>query len=116
MKGDRGVTLVEVIIASVIGLIIGAAILTLYIAGQESFATGLIFLDVHGEARMSIDRIIRDTRWATQIMPASSVNQLILEIPSIDVNGDIIDIDTSYDYVIYRLTPGNQSTGARCPG
>ena len=106
-KNKNGFTIIEVIVASFIGMIILAAALVLLSVGQRCFVTGIGFADIHSEARKTMDRIARDIRWATRVMAGSDNDTLILEIPSIDAQGDIIDIDATYDYVTYRLNPAD---------
>ena len=110
MKNIRGYTLVEVLIASALGVIILAAALALLSAGQRCFLTGVAFANIHSDARTASDRIARDVRWATQVFTGSATNTLVLEIPSIDANGDIIEaVPTPYDYVTYELNPADNT-------
>jgi Tfp pilus assembly protein PilW len=105
MDRSKGVTIIEVLIASIISVVILAAALAIFSLSQRCFVTGLGFVDIHSDARKAIYRITRDIKWATRVMPASDTNTLVLEVPSIDGAGDIVDIDTTFDYITYQLDP-----------
>lgn len=107
MLNKRGFTIGEVIVAAFIGMIVVAAAIGLHFMAQESLSLGVAFLEIHSEARISMDYMARDIRWATRVMPASTTTTLVLEVPSIDGAGYIIDIDDTYDYITYSLNPGN---------
>jgi hypothetical protein len=52
--------------------------------------------------------ISRDIKEGIQVLPSwdvytTSNTCLILQVPSLDSNGIIIDIDNEFDYIIYRL-------------
>jgi prepilin-type N-terminal cleavage/methylation domain-containing protein len=98
----RGFTLMEVLVAVSIAVFTLAVIISLYLASQQSFTMGTTFLEVHGGARVAMDWMVKDIRWATQAS-TPAIDELSLEIPSIDGSGDIIDIDNTFDYITYQL-------------
>ncbi|MFH1995984.1 MAG: prepilin-type N-terminal cleavage/methylation domain-containing protein [Candidatus Omnitrophota bacterium] len=105
-----GFTLVELMIVSAITVIILGAIVSIYILGQQAFVSGTAHIEIHADARLAMDWISRDARWATRIMTTfnglnTETNRLIIEIPSIDANGDVIDASTTFDYITYQPSP-----------
>jgi prepilin-type N-terminal cleavage/methylation domain-containing protein len=110
-KSTRGFTLVEVLVASVIALIMSGVIIALLMVVQRSFSTGMAFMEVHSGARLAMDMMVRDMKWARQIATSVTVggttyttgnNVLVLDIPSIDAAGNIIA--STYDKIVYHLT------------
>jgi len=109
----KGTTLIEVIMASALGTIILSSILVLHMLVRENFIIGSTALEIHSGARTAIDRVSRDIRRANRLVAtrtfggtAYTTNNrtIILEIPSIDSNGDIIQ--GQYDYIAYRSRLG----------
>jgi len=113
---SAGFTLVEVMFAVVIGLIIMGTIMVLYVKVNHSMIMGVTLAEINSDARLTMDHIVRDVRWATQLEANRSIDgvnyttgddELIIEIPSIDVNGKFI-LNT-YDYVVYALDPSDST-------
>jgi len=117
MLGDqRGFSLVEVIFASVIGVIIMGMLMILYIGANRSMVVGITSAEINADGRLAMDHVVRDVRWGTQVMTShthsvsseiftTDNNELIVEIPSIDSSGDVIA--STYDYVIFTLNASN---------
>jgi type II secretory pathway pseudopilin PulG len=106
----KGITLVEVLVTVTIVSFMVLAMLSLYAAGQRYFINGSARSDVLRDNRHLLNYISRDIKEAIQVVPswdvyATSTDCLILQVPSLDSNGLIIDIDTQFDYIIYRLNP-----------
>jgi hypothetical protein len=103
---------VEILIAAAISLIIGGVIVAVLMSSQRSFSTGTVFMEVHSSARLAMDMMVRDVKWAKQISPdsltvgmdtfTSGDHTLVLDVPSTDSDGDIIDDE--YDKIVYHLT------------
>ena len=107
-KHREGFTLVEVIFAALIGMIALGVVMSLFIGSQKAFYVGNAFLHIHRNARLALDRIIKDAKGATGVVDnwngyTTSTDCLVLQVPSIDADGDIIDIDAHHDYIVYRL-------------
>ena len=104
----EGFTLVEVlIIASIISLIM-VTLLSLYVAGQRYFIIESARADVLRDIRQVLNWISRDIKEGIQVVPSwdvytTSSSCLVLQVPSVDSNGLIIDVDNEFDYIIYRL-------------
>jgi len=107
---SAGFTLIEVMFAGIIGLVIMGMIAVLYVKVNHSMLMGVTLAEINSSARLTMDRIVRDVRWGTQLVanrPIDGINyttgddELIIEIPSIDVNGKFIS--NTYDYVVYAL-------------
>ena len=64
--------------------------------------------EVLRDNRQVLNFISRDVKEAIQVVPAwdvyaTSTECIILQVPSLDSNGLIIDIKSQYDYIVYRL-------------
>ena len=104
----KGFSLVELLVIVAIGSFMILAMLSLYVAGQRYFMTGSARTDVLRDNRQVLNYISRDVKEAIQVLPswdvyATSSDCLILQVPSLDSNGLIIDIDNQSDYIVYRL-------------
>ncbi len=105
---SKGFTLIEVLVVVAITSLIILSILSLYSIGQRYFMTGSARTDVLRNIRQVLNWISRDIKEGIQVLPSwdvytTSNTCLILQVPSLDSNGLIIDIDNEFDYIIYRL-------------
>jgi len=106
----KGFTLIELLVVIAISALIVLAMLSLYSAGQRYFVTQSAKADTIEDSRHPLAWITRDIREAVQVVSAyetysTSADCLILQIPSIDETGEIIDIENNLDYIIYRRNP-----------
>lgn len=104
----KGITLIEVLVTVTIVSFMILAMLSLYVAGQRYFMNGSARSDVLRDNRHVLNYISRDVKEAIQVVPAwdvyaTSSDCIILQVPSLDSNGLIIDIDSQFDYIVYRL-------------
>jgi len=104
----KGITLVEVLVTVTIVSFMILAMLSLYVAGQRYFMNGSARSNVLRDNRHVLTYISRDVKEAIQVVPswdvyATSTECIILQVPSLDSNGLIIDIDSQFDYIVYRL-------------
>ncbi len=104
----RGFTLIELLVIVAIGSFLVLAMLSFYVSGQRYFMTGTARTDVLRDNRHVLNYVSRDVKEAIQVMPnwdvyTTSTDCLILQVSSIDSNGLIIDIDSQFDYIVYRL-------------
>lgn len=104
----KGITLVEVLVTITISSFMILAMLSLYVAGQRYFMIGSARSDVLRDNRQVLNYISRDVKEAIQVIPSwdvytTSTDCLILQVPSVDSSGLIIDIDSQFDYIVYRL-------------
>ena len=105
---SKGFTLIELLVVVAITSLIILSILSLYSIGQRYFLTGSARTDVLRNTRQVLNWISRDIKEGIQVLPSwdvytTSNTCLILQVPSLDSNGLIIDIDNEFDYIIYRL-------------
>jgi len=105
---QKGITLVEVLVTVTIASSMILAMLSIYVAGQRYFMNGSARSDVLRDNRQVLNFVSRDVKEAIQVMPTwdvhtTSTDCLILQVPSIDSSGLIIDIDSQFDYIVYRL-------------
>ena len=105
---SKGFTLIELLVVVAIASLIILSILSLYSIGQRYFLTGSARTDVLRNIRQVLNWISRDIKEGIQVLPSwdvytTSNTCLILQVPSLDSNGLIIDIDNEFDYIIYHL-------------
>jgi len=106
----KGLTLIELLIVIAIGTVIILTLLALYTAGQRYFISGSTRTGVLRDGRHVIEWISRDIKAAIQVVQSwdvytTSSNSLVLQLPSVDVSGLIVDVESDFDYVVYRLNP-----------
>ncbi len=104
----KGITLIEVLVTVTIASSMLLAMLSLYVAGQRYFMIGSARSDVLRDNRQVLNYVSRDIKEAIQVMPSwdvyvTSTDCLILQVASLDSSGLIIDIDSQFDYIVYRL-------------
>jgi len=104
----KGFSLVELLVIVAIGSFLVLAMLSLYVAGQRYFMNGSARSDVLRDNRQVLNYVSRDVKEAIQVMPTwdvytTSSDCLILQVSSVDSSGLIIDIDSQFDYIVYRL-------------
>lgn len=105
-----GFTLVEVMFAATIGLLVMGMIMILYVGANQNMILGMTLAEINADARLAMDRIVRDIRWGSEIETSRTVgtttyftgnDEIIIKVPSIDAGGTIIA--STFDYVIYAL-------------
>lgn len=106
-RRNRAFSLLELQIASAIGFIILAAVLTLYVFSWKNFNTGNVLLDVYANSRNASGWLTRDIRSAAQVIGnygayTTTDNSIILVVPSIDASGQPVGSQHN-DYIIYQL-------------
>ena len=77
-------TLVEMMVGIALGLLLMAAVATLYIVCLKSFASMTNYAELNGKSRFASDILTRDIRNAAAVT-ALTTNQLILHYPAGDV-------------------------------
>ena len=110
-------SLIEILVVIVISAIIVVALLALFAAGQKYFANQDARADAMEDSRFPITWMTRDIKEAVQVVPgpvdvngtsySTSANCLVLQVPSIDGTGAIIDIDNDLDYIVYQRNSTN---------
>ena len=116
-KHMRGLSLVEVLIGMVLMSIAVLALLSLYSSGQKYFTNQDARADILNDSRLTLTMLSRDIKEAVQVVTgpfdlggtaySTSANCIVLKVPSVDANGLIIDIDSHFDYLVYRVNPNN---------
>jgi len=106
----KGLTLIELLIVISLTALILLTLLSLYTTSQKYFVTESARADVIRDSRQVLLWISRDIKGACQVITSwdiytSSNDCLILRVPSVDASGLIIDIESQFDYIIYRLNP-----------
>ena len=106
---EEGFTLVETLVATSLGVAALGLMLSIYIGMQKNFIVGNSYINIHQDARMAMDWLTRDIRWAVQLLPShgaytTSDNCIVFQVPSIDAAGNVIDVHNDHDFIIYNLT------------
>lgn len=88
-----------------------AAALQLFSESQRRFSDGTLRSDVLENARYPIAWIARDVQSATAVAASwstytTSDSLLVLQLPSVDANGLIIDKTIHSDYIVYQILDG----------
>ena len=104
----KGFTLIELLVIVAIGSFLVLAMLSLYVAGQKYFMTGTARTDVLRDNRQVLNWVSQDVKEGIQVLPSwdvytTSSSCLVLQVPSLDSNGFIIDIDNEFDHIVYGL-------------
>ena len=105
--GRPGLTLIEVLIALVVTSILLLAVMTLCTEGQKHVMNQAAMTDVLEDARFPLVWISRDVKSAIGVAAAyggftTSGSVLVLQVPAVDADGYIIDVNGAYDYIVYR--------------
>lgn len=98
--------MMELQFSLLIGVIVLAAAVSLYLFYWRTFVIGNAILDVYTNSRIAAEWMVRDIRSAAQVVPSHDTytttdNSIVLQIPSIDSSGDVIG--SHYDHIIYQL-------------
>ncbi len=110
LMNSQGFSLAEMMVTAVIGLMVMVAVLGMDILVKQNYLVGATLLEIQGGSRNAMDWMYKDILVASQLEDAITIdgenyltqdNQLILRIPSIDDDSEVID-DT-FDYVVYHL-------------
>lgn len=80
---DAGFTLVELIVASVIGLVVGGLVLSTLMVAQRSVSTTTAASDLNGEARDLLNRMAGDLRQATPVFNTDPLTHIVTETPAV---------------------------------
>lgn len=109
---EKGITLVEILITISITIIVSTLLVTIFTQNSRLFSNQQAKV-THGiSSNEVINKIDDSLRGAVAIeaqYPAESptsisgTSTLIIKLPSIDVNGNIIS--TSYDYTVFKADP-----------
>jgi prepilin-type N-terminal cleavage/methylation domain-containing protein len=108
----QGFTLVELLVVSAIMSIIILSVLALYSSSQRYFITESARAEMLNDSKQVLSWTSRDIKEGIEVLPSwgsytTSNNCLVLKIPSVDANGVITNIESDFDYIIYRLNPSN---------
>lgn len=104
----KAFTLVEMQFAALIASFILIAMISSYIFFWKSFSAGNVHLDVYSNSRIAMGWMVKDIKWAAQIIPSSTLGPvtyntsdgcIVLNVPFINSSGVI----TSYDQIIYQV-------------
>lgn len=106
-KSDRGFSLVEIIIATAVSSIVGIMLITIFVQNNQVFNVEQIKTSQGISLNNAVSEMKSSIRSASSIAASypspspqytSSADQLVLKLPSIDVNGNIIT--NTFDHLV----------------
>ena len=107
----KGISIMEVLFALFIMSVVFFAVIFFYSTGQKHFVNQGQKADSMFESRHPVLRLTQDIKNAVQVLPgplsvngsslSTGTNCIILQVPSIDSDGLILDIDNRRDMIIY---------------
>jgi len=105
---ERGISLIEILISLVIITTLVASLLSFYAKGQQDFFRGNLRSEVLEKSRYPLSWIGRDVKSALLVDGshdglATSGSVLILKLPCLDVNGNILGDASQSDAVVYAV-------------
>ena len=114
----RGMTLIELMIAMSISSVMAVGAVTSMVIVQRGAIEAFWLHESHRESRMISDLIARDIRGAVGLDSdfnsfTTGAGTIILRMPSINSDGDIIDIENDFDRVVYYPKTGEISVLVR---
>ena len=112
IRNDRGFTLVELMIATFLTLIFAGAFFAAFYVMRNNLFQQSAHYGTNRAMRFTMDSLSRDVKEARRVVPSrggvtTGDNVLILELYSINANGEPTGIAGDYDYVVYRQNPLN---------
>lgn len=108
LRGQKGFSIVELMIATTITLIFAGSFYYASLGLQKHFESHSVYFETDRSARFGMDRIAQDVREAVNVAPSWGGNStgnsvLVLKLPSINASGEATNISTQFDYVTYKL-------------
>lgn len=88
IKNNKGLTLVEVLVATALTVLVIAVIFSLYLFGNRSFAKSRNQYDIQSDVRLAMDAIVKELRFATS-----------MEILNADKACDISEQEEGFNYI-----------------
>jgi len=107
-----GHTIAELIVGSAIAILAFVVLFYISFTLQDNIDITSGVLGISERGRFAIDRISKHIREAKSIVSlhgaySTDNDTIVLELPSINASGDVIDPDKYFDYVIYTLQSDN---------
>ncbi len=108
----KAFTFIELMIAMFLVVIAISLSFQAFISLNKDYKIITSYLSSYLKGREAIDAVAKDCRIAAMVMDSFSTyttttSCLILRVPSVDTNGDIIDVNNEFDYIIYKIVNGN---------
>ena len=109
-RSRLAMTMVELMVAIGLGVIVSIGAISIFIMVLQGTAASIYFNQANQEAHLAVDAMTRDIRMASGVEESFAQggaeydradDVLILKVPSIDENEDIIDIDNTFDRIVY---------------
>lgn len=98
----------ELLIVTLINLAVIAVIVQVTVSLNQDYKVLMSYLSSYIKGREMIDIISKDCRMAIRVLDsyggyATTTSSIVLKVPSIDFSGNIIDVNSEFDYIIYRI-------------
>jgi len=112
--GNRGFTIIEVAVAAVITLLVCSILFAISIGLRGNIGVANSTLLITERGRHAANRICMDIREATALLGShggyvTDDDTIVLQVPSIDSNGEATDIYNEFDIIIYTPDPSDGS-------
>lgn len=108
----KGYTIIEILFALAIAVVIIGITIRAFTAMNLNFRVATNYLSFYLTGRETIDFMSKDCRIAIRVMDGYSGytttnNSLVLKVPSIDADNNILDVNNEFDYIIYEIDSGD---------
>ncbi len=105
-------TIVELMVANIIVVLTLAVVFYISLTIQQNIGITSEILGITEEGRFAVNRISRDIREAKSVIASHGAytttdTTVILKVPPIDMQGDVIAPSTYFDIIIYTLDSSN---------
>lgn len=113
-RGDAGFSVIELSIAMTLATMFMASFYGVLYGMKNEMYRQNYYYDTNRGVRLALDRISRDAKEATRVEDnrggvTTGNAALVLRLPAIDAAGRPTDVTTQFDYVTYRLDPGDST-------
>lgn len=111
-----GMTLMELMVSMAIGTTLSISTISTMTYLMKGTVKSQVYNRVNQEAHLSSDIMMRDFRMAAGLESSyangtysfsSAIDEIILKVPSINVNEDIIDFENTFDRFVYFVDDNN---------
>lgn len=109
LQNAKGFTIVELITASMMSVMLSLCFFAAFEVMQRGYYAERGHFSSNRSARYILDQISKDAKEAVRIESsysgtATDDENITLRLPGIDATGNVINISSTFDYVVYRTS------------